>query len=76
MLHLGNISFAQSESDEAELEGGLSQESLLHVSELLQVRDSMTCASKNEMSSSLKSQECLPLALLQMLQSLRCFESA
>ena len=38
MLHLGNISFIQSASDEAELEGALSRESLAHASELLQVR--------------------------------------
>lgn len=38
VLHLGNISFVQSDRDEAELEGSLSQESLAHASELLQVR--------------------------------------
>ena len=38
VLHLGNISFAQSDSDEAQLEGSLSHESLAHASELLQVK--------------------------------------
>ena len=38
VLHLGNISFAQSDRDEAELEGSLSHESLAKVSELLEVR--------------------------------------
>jgi len=39
VLHLGNISFAQSVADEAELDGDLSWTSLGHVSELLQVHN-------------------------------------